>query len=213
MQRERFLSRVGGALRAAQLPELGRPVASPSIGFDDLVTKFVEEAAAVDAGVVRVTGIGDALAAVVRIMDRERSFIAWDGLEDILPGWEDCVSRHGWQRVAATVSERRHEDLDRIGAVAVGVTGADCGIAASGSVLLMHGPGRPRAASLLVDTHIVILPSEHIVASLQDAMQMISWERTSNVAVITGPSRTGDIDSVLTLGVHGPRHLHIVVVE
>ena len=39
------------------------------------------------------------------------------------------------------------------------------------------------------------------------------WDGTSKIAVVTGPSRTGDIESVLTLGVHGPRHLHIIVIE
>jgi L-lactate dehydrogenase complex protein LldG len=44
-------------------------------------------------------------------------------------------------------------------------------------------------------------------------MELVDLEKTSNIVAITGPSRTGDIDSVLTLGVHGPRHLHIVIVD
>jgi L-lactate dehydrogenase complex protein LldG len=105
------------------------------------------------------------------------------------------------------------QDHARVGEVRVGVTSADFGIAASGSVVLCHGPGRPRAASLLVESHIVLLRADRIVASLGDAMERVSWAHTSNISVITGPSRTGDIESVLTLGVHGPRHVHIFVIE
>ncbi len=213
MERERFLGRVGAALQAAQLDEIGSPVTLPPIRFEDPVSTFVAEATAVNAEVVRAVGATEALAAIARVFNGERSFISWDGIGEMIPGWGEHVAEHGWQRVNATVGDRRSEDLDRIGAVAIGVTGADCGIAASGSVVLAHGPGRPRAASLLVDTHIVVLPVDRIVASLHDALQLVSWDRTSNIAVVTGPSRTGDIESVLTLGVHGPRHLHIVIVE
>ena len=59
----------------------------------------------------------------------------------------------------------------------------------------------------------MLISAELIVPSLHDAMQRVAGDDTSNTVIITGPSRTGDIESVLTLGVHGPRHVHIVVVE
>ena len=99
-----------------------------------------------------------------------------------------------------------------VGGVSVGVTTADWAIAASGSVVLCHGPGRPRSASLLVKHHVVLLPAARIINSISEVMERVGWDNHSNIAVITGPSRTGDIESILTLGVHGPRRLHLVVV-
>ena len=126
------------------------------------------------------------------------------------------MAQSGYQRIDARVGadrEQRRVDHARIGSAAVGITAADTAVAASGSVVLSHGAGRPRSASLLVDTHIVLLPVARIVDSLSEAMEAIGFEDTSNVVVVTGPSRTGDIDSVLTLGVHGPRHVHILLID
>jgi L-lactate dehydrogenase complex protein LldG len=63
-----------------------------------------------------------------------------------------------------------------------------------------------------VESHIVLLPESRIVSSLAEAMERTGWDETSNIAVITGPSRTADIESQLTLGVHGPRYLHIILI-
>ena len=58
----------------------------------------------------------------------------------------------------------------------------------------------------------MLLPVDRIVHSLNEALARVDWAESSNVVAITGPSRTGDIESILTLGVHGPRHLHIVLI-
>jgi L-lactate dehydrogenase complex protein LldG len=181
------------------------------------VTTFVAEARAVDSEVAQVTA-GTVVASLTRLFDQlgTSRVIAWDALEEVVPGWGEWVDLMGLERVDTNVrseSGDRMQDHARVGEVRVGVTSADFGIAASGSVVLCHGPGRPRAASLLVESHIVLLPADRIVASLGDAMEQVSWAHTSNISVITGPSRTGDIESVLTLGVHGPRHVHILVIE
>lgn len=217
MEREQFLGRVTAALRDAEFPNVSGPGAAPPVTFTDPVTTFIAEAGAVAADVVRVPADG-VLAAVGQVIEAAAatSFIAWDHLDDVAPGWNEWVTAAGLERVDATVrvgSQDRKDDHARVGAVRVGITAADVGVAASGSVVLCHGAGRPRSASLLVESHIVLLPADRIVASLRDALSRASWAGTSNITVITGPSRTGDIESILTLGVHGPRHLHIVVIE
>ena len=217
MKREQFLGRVTAALRGADLPEATGPDTAPPIQFDDPIETFVVEAEAV-AAEVTIVGSGEAARAITAIIENtgERRYVAWDRLDDFLPGVTASLDQAGYERVDARVAAdaaERHLDHARIGAVAVGITGADIGIAASGSVVLQHGPGRPRSASLLVEHHIVVLPADRIVSSLGEAMQRVDLEQTSNVAVITGPSRTGDIESIITLGVHGPRHVHVVVVE
>ena len=206
MRREAFLDRVSAALRGATLPEITGPDEAPRVRFDDPVGRFVERATAVDAEVVRVSSTEEALEMCTDTVQ----YIAWD---DVVPGFHDAMSAAGSERVSATVeTPSRLDDQARIGAVPVGFTTADAAIAATGSLLLSHGPGRPRSASLYVEEHVVLLPAERIVHSLADAMRMVRWVATSSVVAITGPSRTGDIESILTLGVHGPRRLRVVLI-
>jgi len=83
----------------------------------------------------------------------------------------------------------------------------------SGSVVLRHGPGRPRLASLAPEVHIAVLRAEQLHRSLAHFLHAEpgSVGATANLQVITGPSRTADIEQRLNLGVHGPRHLHVVL--
>ena len=83
----------------------------------------------------------------------------------------------------------------------VGVTSADLAVSETGSLLLSTGPGRPRMISLSPMIHVVVIPHERIVATLEEAFARLS-DRTT--VMITGPSRTADIEGVLVRGVHGP---------
>ena len=95
--------------------------------------------------------------------------------------------------------------------ILVGVTNAICGLADTGSVLIADGDGSPLHGSLLPEVHIAVLKSSNILPSLPDAMKL-SQVKESNAAVfITGPSRTADIEMTLTIGVHGPKEIHVFV--
>lgn len=217
MERKKFLGRVNAALRAADLPDVTGPVAAPAIVFDDPVSRFVTETVAVSSDLVRVPdrdGVFSAVAAVFDLADTS-TYLAWDGLDTVVPGFDAWAEHAGYGKTDATIGanpQQRMTDTARTGGVSVGITGADWGVAASGSVVLCHGPGRPRSASLLVKHHVVLLPVDRVLHSLSDALARVGWADTSNIAVITGPSRTGDIESIHTLGVHGPRRLHIVLI-
>jgi len=91
--------------------------------------------------------------------------------------------------------------------ILVGVTKAVCGLADTGSVLVTDGKGDPLKASLLPEVHIAILRSADIYPSLPDAMPLV--KNTSAAVFITGPSRTADIEMTLTIGVHGPKEIHV----
>jgi L-lactate dehydrogenase complex protein LldG len=217
VERKQFLGRVKSALRGAELPNVVGPGSAPSLTFTDPVERFLAEAAAVASDVTRVPDVASALAAVGAVFDlaETSSFIAWDELEAVVHGWDTWIAESGYTRVDATIStdpDQRPKDTARVGGVSVGITSADWAIAASGSVVLCHGPGRPRSASLLVEHHVVLLPVDRIINSISEVMERVGWDNTSNIAVITGPSRTADIEAVLTLGVHGPRRLHLVVI-
>ena len=91
--------------------------------------------------------------------------------------------------------------------ILVGVTNAICGLADTGSVLIVDGAGDPLKASLLPEIHIAVLKSSDIFPSLPDAMHLV--KNTSAAVFITGPSRTADIEMTLTIGVHGPKEIHV----
>lgn len=96
-------------------------------------------------------------------------------------------------------------------AMHVGVTKAICGLADTGSILIVDGEGGSLHASLLPEVHIATLKKSAVLPSLENAMGLV---RESKAAVfITGPSRTADIEMTLTIGVHGPSELHVFLVD
>jgi L-lactate dehydrogenase complex protein LldG len=84
------------------------------------------------------------------------------------------------------------------------------GIAETGSIVCASVEGRAVQASLLPSHHIAIVPSGKIFATLEDFFASLTAPPT-NVAIITGPSRTADIELTLAIGVHGPERLDIIV--
>jgi L-lactate dehydrogenase complex protein LldG len=90
-----------------------------------------------------------------------------------------------------------------------GITGSLAAIAETGTLVLTSGPGRPLTASLLPDIHIAILYGEDIYLNLSQVLNLKNVREAASVALITGPSRTSDIEMTLTLGVHGPREVHV----
>jgi L-lactate utilization protein LutC len=88
-----------------------------------------------------------------------------------------------------------------------GVTLCDAAIAETGSLLLSAGPGRQRLHSLVPPVHIVLLDPGQVVASLDEGLARLTG-RTA--ALVTGPSRTADVEGVIVMGVHGPKRLIVV---
>jgi L-lactate dehydrogenase complex protein LldG len=95
-------------------------------------------------------------------------------------------------------------------------------IAETGTLMLPAAPERPTTLNLLCDTEIVILRASRVVGAYEEAWDILRSERTDpvsggfmprNVMLVTGPSRSADIESTLELGAHGPRRLHVVLIE
>jgi L-lactate dehydrogenase complex protein LldG len=102
---------------------------------------------------------------------------------------------------------------DEQAAADIGVTACDAAVAETGSLLLLSGPGRARTVSLLPRTHLAIVRRSDIVPTLADAFERLRDRRRTSASctVITGPSRTADIELTLTLGIHGPGYLIVVI--
>lgn len=100
----------------------------------------------------------------------------------------------------------------------VAISHADAGMAESGTVVLTSGEANPTTLNFLPDTHIVVLDVGDLVGGMEDVWTLLR-ERHSEAALprtvnlVTGPSRSGDIEQTLLLGAHGPRRLHVIVVE
>ncbi|MGQ9364861.1 LutC/YkgG family protein [Azospirillum sp. ST 5-10] len=102
------------------------------------------------------------------------------------------------------------------GGDAVSLTGAAAGIAETGTLLFVSGPEHPTTLNFLPDTHIVVLERRRILATYEDAWDSLRERFPEGppraVNLVTGPSRTGDIEQTIQLGAHGPRRLHILLV-
>lgn len=100
------------------------------------------------------------------------------------------------------------------GSEQVSVQHAFAGIAETGTMMFPSGPGRPTTLNLLPDTEIAVLRADMIVGPYEDAWDMLRAQgpMPRNVMLITGPSRSADIEQTLELGAHGPRRIHVVLI-
>jgi L-lactate utilization protein LutC len=116
--------------------------------------------------------------------------------------------------------ETDHEKLiARLANCEVGVTAADYAIAETGTIVLSSDEPNALLVSLLPPVHVALLRSSQVFLTLGEVISKLSEERIGHVdpcrsiTLITGPSRTGDVELVLSIGVHGPKELHVIILE
>jgi L-lactate dehydrogenase complex protein LldG len=101
-----------------------------------------------------------------------------------------------------------------VGGDRLGISGCFCAIAETGTLVILAAPEAPTATVLLPDTHIAIVRAERIVSGMEEAFALIRAERGElprAVNMVSGPSRTGDIEQTIVLGAHGPFRMHVLV--
>jgi L-lactate dehydrogenase complex protein LldG len=114
-----------------------------------------------------------------------------------------------WASAGLRIEARPTTGGDRLG-----VTGVFCAIAETGTIVILTGAETPTATTLLPDTHVAVVPADRIVGGMEEAFALIRRERGAlprAVNMISGPSRTGDIEQTIVLGAHGPFRVHILV--
>jgi L-lactate dehydrogenase complex protein LldG len=96
-----------------------------------------------------------------------------------------------------------------------GITSVDYALSATGSFVMIASPSEARLVSLLPPAHIAIFPRSRILANLDELLTILPRpaEQTSSMVLITGPSRTADIEQILVRGVHGPGEVYAVIVD
>jgi L-lactate dehydrogenase complex protein LldG len=92
-----------------------------------------------------------------------------------------------------------------------GVSEAIYGLADTGSVVLAASPEEPRARSLLPFVHVSLLREDRVLPGLAELFEALGDDLPSALAIVTGPSRSADIEQTLVVGVHGPGEVHVVL--
>lgn len=212
MRRSEFLDRTRSGAVSAILPQTAPEYPGglvPDMVDVDLVSQFVAAASAAGAEIHDdpPQPVIDEL--IVRYS--VESFISWD--IDQIDGLTALPA--SITRIDAAIPrdlESRRDRNAQFSDVGMGITGTDAGLAETGTIVVRSGVGRPRMASLVPSVHVAILSPQRISRSLSHWIaDPDSTADATNVVLITGPSKTGDIESIITTGVHGPRHLHIVL--
>jgi len=192
-------SAAGEAVRAhiAAHPQNPRP----AVGWDP-VARFRAEALKLSSTVDEVESRAAVPAAIARYLEAQRlprEAVCW---ETLLPlDWRAAG-------IAVTARAMRATDL-------VGITGAFCAIAETGTLMMLSAPKTPSATSLLPETHVAVVERSRIVPGMEEAWQLMRTELGQPpraVNFISGPSRTADIEQTVTLGAHGPYRVHVVLV-
>ena len=179
----------------------------PDLSADERLDLFTREAEALGCVVYRLSR-SEALEQIMDLLDGDKSVLSWAESELPYAGLQDLLAK-------LDVSIAQPDD----GAVRVGITGVSAALAATGSLVLESGAGRPRNASLLPDRHIALMTADQLLDDLeswqasQAAQDYPAFKRASNTVIVTGPSKTADIGHQLVKGAHGPRELHILILN
>ncbi len=215
MKQTRSREQILGRLRRGQeaLPDAAPPEQyQPMVPVEDrspagLQARFVSEAQAAGCQLYQPEDAAAAIETIMTLIGEDKTISAWDIAHIGVQGLVDALSGAGVRRNGQDPAAR------------IGLTGADAGLAATGSLVLQSGPGRYRAASLLPPVHIAVLNAKQIVPDLESwwleekAAGLENVRLRSNIVVITGPSRTADIAMQLVMGMHGPRELHLILLD
>jgi len=193
------------AHQANVIPARGR------LGAKARVDLFIREAERVEATVARVSSAEGVPREVARYLAKNNLpmslKVASDISGDIIP-WTD--------QTLLTVEEGPAD-----GSELAGVSRAFAGVAETGTLVMLSGPGNPTTLSFLPPTHVVVVAAPEIAGDYEQVWVRLRADHTQadgtfmprNVNWITGPSRTADIEQTLLLGAHGPQRLHIVIID
>lgn len=200
--------------RERQTPPIRKQVGAPShwqsyqLSKSERTKRFCEEASALGASVRQYQTLKQLQAGLASLLEslQPKSIVTWEwkvfrswGIESVLTEWKQCLVDP-----VANRSEAIQAD--------VGITTVDYAIADTGTLVLCTDFRKSRGASLFPAHHIAIVDADQICTRMGEVLAELKEMKTpSSVHFITGPSRSSDIENDLSIGVHGPAALHILL--
>ena len=173
----------------------------------DLRARFIERARDMSSTVESIASMSDVPSAVARYLDTLAPDIGSQPRTGVC--WPELASLD-WSTAGLSIDPRPTLGNDRLG-----ITGCFCAIAETGTIVITSAAGTPTATALLPDTHVAIVRSGRIVSGMEAAFALVRAEQGAMpraLNLISGPSRTGDIEQTIVLGAHGPFRVHLLVV-
>lgn len=210
--RQRILTRLRGNRPAAEPPQ---PSYQKTLGWDreQRIASFIERMQAVRGEVHRLNG-ADWVAWLVEHLPAR-------GQRRALIGHSAIAERFCAEGGADAFDVRRYEQpierwkSDLFGKVDFSVTGARAGLAETGSLVLWPDATEPRLMSLAPPLHVVVLDTDRLYENFADLIAREHWHRgmPTNALLISGPSKTADIEQTLAFGIHGPKQLITLLLD
>jgi len=175
----------------------------------DLVAQFLTRATDMASTVERIASRSEIPAATARYLDalelppalaeqKSHAGVCWPEFADL-----------DWSGAGLSIEARPTTGHDRLA-----ITGSFCAIAETGTLVFTTGADTPTASTLLPDTHIAVIRADRVVSGMEEAFALVrgaDGDMPRAMNMISGPSRTGDIEQTIVLGAHGPFRVHLLL--
>jgi L-lactate dehydrogenase complex protein LldG len=206
MSRDHILHRVRtGIGRSAGEPPAAPPpvrLRIPEVNRDRRIASMIERVVALAGNARCEPNPRDYVAAAIKgktAVASNSPFLAECGITG-LPGVQSGITDRDQLRTACATAD-------------IGITSADYALADTGTLVMLSTPHEARLVSLLPPVHIAVVPSERLLTGLDELFTLLPnpAEVASSMVLITGPSRTADIEQILVRGVHGPGQITVLI--
>ncbi len=194
------------------------PPQTPNADREQLISRFAEEVKNVHGVVTRVSGQDELTALLGALIEEKgiRKLVRWD--TGSLSALDSALTDAGADVIPINLNEDESGRPDQRNALInadMGLTEVDYAVADIGSLVLRASGPQSRLASVLPPIHVAVVSSDRIVASLAHLLPLLNSSDglPSAVSLVTGPSRTADIETIRTVGIHGPVELHVVILD
>jgi L-lactate utilization protein LutC len=206
--RDEILNRLRSQARGSETPP---PVWRSRRHFGDLAVRFIESLTAVQGEPLHVPSLAgalDRLNELLQSLEAQRVVVNCEAPFDNL----DLSAR--WPEVEWHTVNRTPGDLRAFCCAAdVGISCADAALAETGSIIVTSGPGQSRLATLLPPVHIAFIPTTRLTADIFTWTAGRQGPLPASLNVISGPSKTADIEQTMAIGVHGPKRFIVVLYD